>query len=52
MQHVIIQDLRPRHSFLKLEHNSDVGQLADATDLFLQLLQLVLLLPNTLWYRK
>mgnify|MGYP001477131789 CR=1 FL=1 len=47
MQHVIIQDLRPRHAFhafLKLDHYSEVGQLADVIDLILNLSHLVLLL--------
>ena len=49
MQHVIIQDLRPCHSFhafLKLDHYSEVGQLADVIDLILNLSHLVLLLSN------
>ena len=49
MQHVIIQDIRPRHefhAFLKLDHYSEVGQLADVIDLILNLSHLVLLLSN------
>ena len=46
MQLVIIQDLRLLHAFFKLDHYSEVGQLADVIDLILNLSHLVLLLSN------